>query len=314
LRRLAAAATNKATQKNTNFAIAMTPCIVCGSSRLRELKGGYENNYLCRCRNCGMVFSHRRPTTAELLRHYAGYDRTLAVSPLTLARYGQWLDDWQKYRQTGALLDVGCGMGHLLEVARDRGWRACGTEFSPEAVQTCQDKDLDVRLGSLAAARFDDATFDVVTWIEVVEHILNPLEDVEQIRRVLRPGGVVYVTTPNFAGLTRLILGPGTPFIEYPEHLSYYTPRTLRALFRRAGFVPLKIETTGFSPGALKRALAAPENVGTSEKTGAGGPDEALRASIESRPVLRAAKSVINFALNFLRIGDSLKGLFQKPL
>ncbi len=292
----------------------MTECIVCGSSRLRDLKGRYQDNYLCRCRDCGMVFCRRRPTPDELLRHYAGYDRTLPVSALTLARYGEWLEQWEKHRKTGAVLDVGCGMGHFLEVAKTRGWNACGTEFTPEAVQTCRDKGLDVRLGVLADAKFSDNAFDVVLWIEVIEHILNPLEDLTQMHRLLRPGGLVFVTTPNFAGLTRRILGPRTPFIEYPEHLSYYTPRTLKRVFEKAGFRTLKIETTGFSPGTVRRVLrpvAAP-NAPAPQKTCAGGPDEALRLQIESRTAFRWAKSAANAVLNLFRLGDSLKGTFQK--
>ena len=260
-----------------------------------------------------MVFCRRRPTLDELLRHYAGYDRSLPVSPLTMSRYGEWLDGWEKYRMTGAVLDVGCGMGHFLAVARDKGWRACGTEFTPEAVQTCHDKGLEVRLGALPDARFRENEFDVAIWIEVVEHILNPLEDLAEMRRVLRPGGLVFVTTPNFAGLTRRILGPRTPFIEYPEHLSYYTPGTLKRVFEKAGFRTLKIETTGFSPGAVRRALFPAAGAAPPETASAGGPDEALRLQIESRPALRWAKSAANAVLNLFRLGDSLKGTFQKP-
>ena len=88
-------------------------CIVCESEQLEKLKN-FQRAYLCKCRNCGMVFTQRIPTAQELESYYSNYGSTHYLSELTIKRYHELLDMFEKFRQTNNILDVGCGGGFLL--------------------------------------------------------------------------------------------------------------------------------------------------------------------------------------------------------
>src|SRR5688572_18752631 len=98
-------------------------CLLCGSRELSDLKG-YERHYLVRCDRCSFVFTKRIPTQAEFEKHYSNYSYSKEhyLSPITVKRYNELLDEFEKYRKTNRILDVGCGVGFFLEQARLRGW------------------------------------------------------------------------------------------------------------------------------------------------------------------------------------------------
>jgi len=92
-----------------------------------------------------------------------------------------------------------------------------------------------------------------VTLSEVIEHVPNPAEYVRRAGEVVRPGGLVYLTTPNVASLDRFLLGKGWKII-HPEHLTYFTPRTLTALVKNTTqFEILHLETRNVSIAALRK-------------------------------------------------------------
>ncbi len=282
-------------------------CLICSSTSLNPLKS-YEKAHLCQCSNCGFVFAQKVPTSEELEEHYIGYGRNDYLSPITIKRYHELLDQMEPYRKTNKLLDVGCGIGYFLEAAKERGWEVYGTEYTDEAVSICEEKGIKVQKGKLDPKNYEEESFDVITSFEVIEHINNPLEELENFNSLLRKGGVVYVTTPNFNSLLRYRLKAAYNVITYPEHLSYYTPKTLKRVFKQSGFSCKKIETTGISLTRLKTSQGKTSEAFISETS----TDEQLRNSIETKWYLQVAKRFINGALTLLGKGDSLKGWFVK--
>lgn len=282
-------------------------CLICSSTFLKPLKG-YEKAHLCQCSNCGFVFAQKVPTSEELEEHYKGYGRNDYLSPITIKRYHELMDQMEPYRKTNKLLDVGCGIGYFLEVAKERGWEVYGTEYTDEAVSICEEKGIKMQKGKLDPKYYDAESFDVITSFEVIEHINNPLEELGNFSSLLRKGGVVYVTTPNFNSLLRYRLKAAYNVITYPEHLSYYTPKTLKRVFKQSGFSCKKIETTGISLTRLKTSQGKTSEAFISETS----TDEQLRNSIETKWYLQLAKRFINGALTLLGKGDSLKGWFVK--
>lgn len=268
----------------------------------------YKSTYLCKCLSCGFVFSRRVPTKDELNEHYMGYGRNDYLSPVTIKRYNELLDRFEKYRKTNRILDVGCGIGYFLEEAKKRNWEVYGTEYTDVAVEICKNKGISMQNGVLDPSHYDTESFDVITSFEVIEHINNPKEELASFYRLLRKGGAVYVTTPNFNSLLRYRLKETYDMICYPEHLSYYTPKTLRHVFRKAGFASRKIETTGISLTRLRRGKGVSDQQIISPTSD----DEKLRVEIEQKKHLQLAKKIINATLTFLGTGDSLKGLFVK--
>lgn len=284
-------------------------CPLCESEQHKPIKG-YEKDSLHRCGSCGFVFSGRMPSKEELDVHYSNYSYGGAYydSPITLKRYHELLDKFEKYRKTNKLLDVGCGNGGFLQVAKERNWDCLGIEYSQQAVQNCKTKGLNVLQGSLGDYTGAFLDYDVVTSFEVMEHLQWPSVEIKNIHKVLRKGGLAYVTTPNFNSIMRYYLKDKYDALAYPEHLMYFTARTLKSAFVSRGFYSLKSETTGIS---INRFL----NSKGSHKENpyrAGSRDENLREATESNWVMKVLKRIINGILNFTRLGLSLKGRFVK--
>ena len=121
-------------------------------------------------------------------------------------RYNELLDIFERYRKTSNILDIGCGVGYFLEEAKKRNWNVYGTEYSEQAVNICTEKGLNVKKGTTSSINFDKEFFDIITSFEVIEHINNPLEEIQSIYNILRDDGIFYLTTPNINSITRLLL------------------------------------------------------------------------------------------------------------
>jgi SAM-dependent methyltransferase len=281
-------------------------CPICGAPGAKPLTG-YGRAHLVRCRRCGMTFAGRPPTDDELGAHYADYGHAWLDSPITRERYRELLDSFEPYRVTNRLFDSGCGAGYFLEEARARGWEAHGSEYGDHALQICHDKGLEVVQAPLARDTYPPGHFDVITAFEVVEHLREPRAEADVLAHALRVGGLLYCTTPNFNSASRRVLRDRWSVISYPEHLLYFTPRTLRAWLDQAGLRPVRVETAGVSLARLRSGLA-----GGAEAAVSPAGDERVRATIERSALLRRAKSAVNGGLSALGVGDTLKARFER--
>jgi SAM-dependent methyltransferase len=147
------------------------------------------------------------------------------------------------WRGGGRLLDVGCGDGRQLALMRELGWTAEGVDFDAKAVAAARARGLEVRVGALAEQRYPDDSFDAVMLSHVIEHVYAPLELLQEIRRILKPGGELVVLTPNAAGMGRRLYGAAWRGLEPPRHLTVFSPASLRLLFRQAGFAEAGVRT-----------------------------------------------------------------------
>ncbi|MGA7871733.1 MAG: class I SAM-dependent methyltransferase [Candidatus Binatus sp.] len=146
--------------------------------------------------------------------------------------------------EKGCVLDVGCGDGSVLKLAQELGWNAEGVDFDARAVETGRCRGLSVRLGRLAEQRYPDESFDLVLMSHVIEHVHDPLATLREIRRVLRMGGTLAVTTPNAGSWGHRHFGPNWRGLEPPRHLQIFNTNSLTALARRAGFVQSDVSST----------------------------------------------------------------------
>lgn len=290
-----------------NNALQHTKCLITQTEDLYPLKG-YEKNYLVKSKSSGFVFCSKIPTEEEIYNHYNNYPIGYgADSAITTIRINEVLDGFEKFRKTNKMLDVGCGPGLFLIEAKKRGWEVYGTEFTDNQLTYLENKGINTLKGKLNNASFEDELFDVIISSEVIEHINNPVEEIQHFHRLLRKGGVVYITTPNFNALERYLLKGDYDIIEYPEHLSYYTPKTIDLLLTQNGFKKLKITTTGISLARIKKSLKRKNNESTENIAS----DEMLREQLETG-YKRHIKSFINGLLNFFGIGNSLKVWYVK--
>ena len=248
------------------------------------------------------------PTEEELFNHYNNYPIGYgADSVITIIRINELLDEFERFRKTNKMLDVGCGPGLFLIEAKKRGWEVYGTEFTDNQLAYLNNKGINTLKGKLTNFSFEDELFDVIISSEVIEHINNPVEEMQYFHRLLRKGGLVYITTPNFNAIERYFLKGAYEIIEYPEHLSYYTPKTIDLLLTNNGFKKLKITTTGISIARIKKSLKRKNNESTEHVSS----DESIREQLEFG-YKRYIKLFINGMLNFFGIGNSLKVWYIK--
>lgn len=282
-------------------------CLITGANDLYPLKG-YEKNYLVKSKSSGFVFCSKIPTEEELFNHYNNYPIGYgADSAITTIRINEVLDGFEKFRKTNKMLDVGCGPGLFLIEAKKRGWEVYGTEFTDNQLAYLNDKGIKTLKGKLTNDSFEDELFDVIISSEVIEHINNPLEEMKHFHRLLRKGGVVYITTPNFNAIERFLLKGNYEIIEYPEHLCYYTPKTIDLLLTQTGFKKFKITTTGISIARIKKSIKRKNNESTEHVSS----DESIREQLEFG-YKRYIKLFINGLLNLFGVGNSLKVWYVK--
>ncbi len=234
------------------------PCNLCGADDPEPTitKHGFT---IVRCRRCGLAYVTPRPAAAALTALYADerYYRNLNASPFGYPDYlgERWLLERLVERRLaeierrvggrGRLLDVGCATGVLVEAATARGWSAIGVDVSAFATAQCHRRGLDVRLGDIGTAELPQGHFDVAVLDDTVEHLLDPGRVLDQIRRVLRPGGLVTLNTPNERGWLRRLMGRHWFHCKPPEHLYYFSPATLRAMLERHGFERVETRVSG---------------------------------------------------------------------
>jgi 2-polyprenyl-3-methyl-5-hydroxy-6-metoxy-1,4-benzoquinol methylase len=284
-----------------------TKCLITEKEDLFPLKG-YEDNYLVKSRSSGFIFCSRIPSEQEILDYYNNYPIGYnADSEITRIRINELLDGFEKFRKTNKILDVGCGPGLFLIEAKKRGWEVYGTEFTDKQIAYLNEKDIKTSKGKLTENSFEKEMFDVIISSEVIEHINNPIEELTLFYSFLRKGGLTYITTPNFNAIERYLLKGKYNIIQYPEHLSYYTPKTIDLLLSNTGFKKIKIKATGFSISRIKNSLKKGEKSHDDNIND----DESLRIALESG-YKKHVKSLINWLLTLFGIGSSMKAWYIK--
>ena len=282
-------------------------CPVCLGTKFKMLED-YIRVALAECSECGSVFVPFVPSESELVEHYRKYERNHESNPaVSQNRRLEVLASFEPYRTEGNLLDVGCGVGHFLDQALASGWRTFGVELDSEAVEICSANGHSIHHGKLPSAPFEHHQFDVAIYSEVVEHINNQPEEFARIFELIRPGGLLFITTPNFNSVSRQVLGERWDVISYPEHLVYFSPSTLSAAVENAGFKPIAIVTTGVSPGRLVNSLAGK---GRQRRVAI---DTSVRNATENNRLGKVFKRSVNLLLKRYEVGDTIQARFLRP-
>jgi len=135
----------------------------------------------------------------------------------------------------GRLLEVGFGTGQTLRRMQTLGWAVQGVEFDPVAVNNAAASGLTVHLGDIAAQNFAEGSFDAVVSSHVLEHIPDPEGFLRECWRVLKPGGIVLVYTPNSRSFGHLVFGANWRGLEPPRHIHLFNSENLVGMARAVG-------------------------------------------------------------------------------
>jgi SAM-dependent methyltransferase len=236
------------------FEIEVTACPICAT---RQHERVFLDEKLparfVRCAGCSSVYLNPRPAAAQRAAYYQRTDRALP-SQLRVAESRRpavraIASALGRYRQGGACLDVGCGPGALFDHFDPASWRRCGIEPDPDlAAYASTVHDATIHAGTLDDARFPDAQFDLVTLIDTLYLLPDPLAALRKIHGLLRPGGVLGM---EFAGQRYMLsrsVGPLNYLLERRwsrlrtdgRHLYFFTPSGIETLLSMAGFTALE--------------------------------------------------------------------------
>lgn len=290
-------------------------CPACNSSNKRRLGEKLGFNF-CICTHCGSLYTLQEPQpgSEQDYEDYGGYGKEDSIPAFIHARCDELIKPFDAYRKLNTILDVGFGAGTLLEAAGRQNWKVSGVEVSKTAADYQKKKhpEFDIHCDFLENVQYPDNSFDVVMVIEVIEHVLDPKPILKEVFRILRPGGVAWVTTPNLKSISWYLLGLHWSMITPPDHLEIYTVSGVKKLSTSCGFELKNVVTHGINPyEIINHFKAGKDDYVPSSRVSTG---YELNEALVSNSGGIMAKKLVNKFLGFTRLGDGMKVLLEKPL
>lgn len=210
-------------------------CNICGndSSAVLITKDGCN---VYQCPQCELAFTYPQPRSLDEQYDSSYFDLYRKRHAFRVKRGDRRLRRIELLAAPGRLLDVGCSLGYFVEAANARGWQASGVEISPYASKEARKLGLDVATGILDEAAYPDGTFDCVTMWDVLEHVPDPTQHMLEVRRILAPGGIVVIGTPNLAHIAFRRKRERWRHLKPKEHIFYFQNRSISRLLEKTGF------------------------------------------------------------------------------
>jgi 2-polyprenyl-3-methyl-5-hydroxy-6-metoxy-1,4-benzoquinol methylase len=223
-------------------------CAICKSKDQKTVFNEFGVDIL-KCRKCGHIFSSHQAS-----QYYDGYfeqqDLETEDQFWWNAAHQSMYDDFCSrfiMGKSGKLLDVGCGLGYFVKhVSKHPGWEVYGCEISERAVDFAKSKLglSNVAAGKIEEANFPEGFFDLITLWDVIEHIPDPDSFLAKIRKLLKPGGLLFLHTPNIniqlpkARFKKMLKGmdPKIHYLEAKDHVNIYSGKTITVVLNRNGF------------------------------------------------------------------------------
>ncbi len=249
-----------------------TTCPLCAGRHLRQVFQikTWSTYEIEKCRDCGFVFAAPRPSAEALDRFYTStyFERDRATN-LGYANYRSVAEEnarrmWHEFKLLLAgravsprrVLDVGCATGGFLAEAKADQWEGVGVEFSEFAIDVARREfGLQVLKGDVFHPELPEHSFGLVTMWHVLEHVIDPLATLDQARKLLAPGGLLFVELPNWSSVGRRVRGVRWSQLKPPEHINFFTPTSLALAARKAG---LKILSSTSAYPSLANEAAVP--------------------------------------------------------
>jgi SAM-dependent methyltransferase len=259
----------EAGESSRNSGSRYLECICSSSNYACAWESKQEQAKILECKWCGLKRTYPIPEAGASAQIYQD---TEIIYPIR--NYVENKDLWRtfaakilreinRFKTTGNLLDIGCFIGVLLEMAREQGWDAYGVEINRGACDYAVSQlGLNVFGGELLNAEFPEHFFDTVVCNHVLEHILDPIELLIEIRRVLKPDGLLVIGVPNIESWIAKYYGDRWYALGLNQHIWQFCPDTLESLLERCSFRIHSLTTDllwyeySFNPkGVLKRGL-----------------------------------------------------------
>lgn len=244
-------------------------CPACGSARAYAYRFAVNGCPIRQCEDCGLGqadpngFDPGSYYTADYFngQHSDGYADYVGAEPVLRKEFARTVAFIRKFVPSGRLLDIGCAYGFFLQEARPY-YDVAGIELAAEAAEHGRRNGLNVVTGVADAptlARLGQ--FDVITLFDVIEHLPEPDEVLALAARHLRPGGILVITTGDFASVAARVMGPKWRLMTPPQHLWFFTRDSIRAMGESVGLTtidfahPAKVVPLSLIAFQLRRML-----------------------------------------------------------
>jgi len=235
-------------------------CIICDGQSFQILYPGFDRLHgisgefkILECVNCGLFTLRPKLLSQEIKIYYPDdyicYVRAVEDETNFIQYLDRWLAREKRVRQIvkrsnnpGRILDVGCATGILLNGMQRRAWECYGVEPDQKAAEYARKRfGLEVCHGYLEETAFPDNYFDVVTLMDVLEHVYDPVSTLREVHRILKPDGYFIGTLPNADAWERFWFGPCWVGWDVPRHYHVFAPLTIRKLLDAHGFEGIEI-------------------------------------------------------------------------
>lgn len=248
-------------------------CNLCHSDDVEIVfeQGVAQEGRVVRCRKCNLMYVNprKRVELHDYRERGEGEQAGWEVSPSGLERQRNQVRDYRhalnaavQHAPGGQVLEVGCCTGTLLNELQERGMHCIGVEPNSFAARFGRETfGLTIHVATLDELDLDESSFDVVLLLHVIEHLTDPISVLRNIRRILRPGGLLIVETPRYDTLSFRLFGRRERNIVDNWHLYFYTTNTLLKSLEEAGFeicekrVPSRTVTPSRAIGTIGKAF-----------------------------------------------------------
>lgn len=246
-------------------------CAACARTTLHRKLYAKNSHDILQCSQCGLgrteagSFDVRSYYTEDYFSgaRRDGYADYRGSEPILRREFARTVRFIRRFRNSGRLLEIGCAYGFFLQEA-SRFYEATGIEIADAAVAFCRGRGLSVTNGVA-----DDATLaqlgmlDVIVLLDVIEHLPDPQSTLTLCRQHLNPGGVIVITTGDFASLYARMAGPRWRLMTPPQHLWFFTPESIQRLSHSLGLAmevcdhPWKLVPLALIEFQMRRLLGA---------------------------------------------------------
>lgn len=237
---------------------SLSNCPICNSTQFSPFLSAVDNTVsretfqIVQCNSCGFKFTNPRPEESELGRYYKSEEYVShsntkkgfinstyqSVRKYTLLKKLQLIS---KHYKTGRILDIGCGTGEFLNVCKNAKWQTVGIEPDDDAREMAiKNYGLDVHQES-DLVFLENASFDVISMWHVLEHVPKLNERVEELKRLIKPNGIIIIAVPNCSSLDAKTYQQNWAAYDVPRHLYHFSPKDIETLFRNHGMKVFRI-------------------------------------------------------------------------
>lgn len=227
-------------------------CSVCNSKDYSSFLVCKDNTVsretfnIVQCVSCGFKYTNPRPEENKLGNYYKSEDYVShsnttkgfinsvyqIVRKYTLLKKLQLISGYYK---TGKILDIGCGTGEFLKLLKDTKWVTSGIEPSPDARKMAiENYNLDIK-EETEIKNMESESFDVITMWHVLEHVPNLNERIEDLKRLIKPNGLIIIAVPNYTSLDAKTYKENWAAYDVPRHLYHFSPKDIDTVFKNHG-------------------------------------------------------------------------------